>query len=184
MLRLTEPYTKRFGGDNSGLKVNAGYGMAYFDVVADVDVELREFWEENKFPLDKPNHPDHSALTMDFKENKREMVTNLVYRFNLIQAGRELQVEKKEFLEQFSIESVKAIIYATDHCPEEMDIDQYAGLIVHTFTEYGDTLLFEQRIINVNGAESANEMAVVSQQIELFKELLTIPMAETLVGSD
>ena len=154
---------------------NGGMGRGCFHLVAPPK-ELKQFWDENRVRLDTPQFDD----PLQFPEPKREQIQNLVYRFNVIEAGQRSELDKKNFLEDFTLESITAVIYATNFCPDELSIEQYAAAIRHAFEEYNDSLLFDERIINlaVGDRPSSAHLAIICNQVALFKQLLIVNLDE------
>jgi len=149
---------------------------AVFDLLFDTPKELRTFWAGNKSILDHPvlHEEEIVALKLTFKEPHKEKIKNLVYRHNTIQNGNQLQVEKREYLDHFSVEAVKAIIYSTDHIPADMEIEEYAAMFLAAYENFGDTQELDKRILNIAGAKTAEEYGLVSEQIRLFKKLMEV----------
>lgn len=168
MITVSKPYDISNGFTSS----------QWFDIVAPNKKELLGFWSENKEVLEHPklHLEEMDALKIQFKYKNFEKISNLIYRFNVELAGQRLVYEKKLFLEQCGFEAIKAIIYATDYTGS-LTLDEYVGLVSKTFEEYGDSNLFDARIINAvidPKTQTSKCMETIGLQIKLFKELLTI----------
>ncbi len=172
MLTLSKPYSKKIG---------SMFGIKHCDVLAPNVEELKAFWEETRTIVDKPQFHQRYAdtLTMDFKETQREQLTGLIYRFNCFLIGEKLQVDKQTYLREFGADAVKAVIYATDYCPEGMTIDEYANAILSAFDNFGDSHEFDKRVINIAIVDKVQyQLETVSLQVRLFKTLLSSPLEE------
>ena len=172
MLVVSETYTKHIGR----------MGMAHFQVSSTLpgSKELYVFWLENKDPLQKPvfgSDTMEGDYVLEFKLSMMEKVKNLIYRFNMALAGQNFQLAKREFLNQFGIEAVRAIIYATDFCPDSMGVDDYIAVVLKAFEDYSDSAAFDDRLINVSGL-TTDRLNLIINQIQLFKNLLIVPMED------
>lgn len=167
MITLSETYSRDVGP----------HGMGYFDIIAADLTELTNFFSANKKAIDRNmlSEEEVDALRINLKSAKREIAETLVYRYNLSLIGQEVQADKKLFLDHFKMEAVKAVIYATDHIPLEMTIDQYAGLVMKAYEEFGPGDLFSERIMNASGAKTPKHWIAVGMQVQLFLTLLDIP---------
>ncbi len=157
---------------------NGHFSVGVFDLVAETLDELKRFWKDHHDILDRPTlHPEEiDALKMTFKMGLRDKVEGLMYRFNMVIEGRMLEADKKEFFDQFKLEAIKGIIYATDYLPNSMTIDQYAGIILSAYDQHGDTILFDQRILNIgiSDGSSLSQVTALTEQVRLFKQLMTV----------
>lgn len=161
----------KLGKDETVKSSANGMGRAMFKLYADSDLELEQFWQQNKHPLDTPRFD----INQYYPSAKRSLLESLVYRYNMFEASQSNQHQKQQYLEHFSIEAITAVIYATDYCPDDMTLVQYAGAVKAAFEEYSDTVLFDDRMINLALTEKTpQKMIIVSNQIALFKQLLTV----------
>ena len=178
MIRIGEQYSRP---DLSG------NGWAYFKIHATNLAELKAFWTAHKTTLDLPHFDPLSDITIELKVNKQEQVRNLAYNFNTVQSGNELVLEKALFLKHGALDAVKAIIYATDHVPTQMTIDEYASAVLMAYENYNESVGFDKRVMNMaldvnNG--SAAKLSNISDQVRLFKQLLFVPDTGNETGED
>jgi hypothetical protein len=165
-------YTKMFGLT----------GRAVFDLTAADRAELIRFFEANKDAVERKTLDDDELekLCVTLPETKWELAKSLIYRHNLTALGQQQEAEKKEFLDQFAMEAVKGIIHGSDFCPTELTVDQYAGAVMAAREEYGDSVLFAERIVNVAGPKNHLQMRKVADQIDMFSALFNVPFADEL----
>lgn len=156
---------------------NGIYNLSIFDLKADTEIELREFFNQNKRAMDRGQLFDEEIenLIIKLKTIFRPQIEVLVDRHNMIQNGQRELSDKKIFLNHCCYEAIKGVIYATDFYPAQMSVDQYAGVVMKAYEDYQDSVLFSQRIMNVSCAETHQQWSKVSLQIELFGNLLNIP---------
>jgi hypothetical protein len=172
MLTISDKYEKPRGA----------YSFGVYNVIAPNRKELTDFFNEAKNAVGRKQLFDDELENnyVVIEERQLDIVNGLVYRFNMHLAGKAVQADKKLFLDQFSLEAIKSVIYATDFFPLEMTIDHYAAAILKAWEDYGDSILFANRIINIAGASNHKQMAQVSQQIDMIINLMTIPFADLL----
>ncbi len=168
-----------------GIKYNKMFGMhgkAVFDLTAADRAELIRFFEANKEAIDRKqlDNDELEKLCVTLSEGKWELAKSLVYRHNLTALGQQQQAEKKEFLDQFAMEAVKGIIHGTDFCPTELNVDQYAGAVMSAREEFGDSMLFAERLVNVAGPKNHLQMRKIADQIDMFTALFNVPFADEL----
>jgi hypothetical protein len=165
MITLTDSYTKIEG--------QLGYGV--FKVKATNKKELVDFFVNHAIALNKKRFFDEEmdSLTVEIREEHRELMQTLAYRYNLILKREKLKSDKIEFLEQCSLEAIQAIIYATNCAPREMDCDQYARLILSAYNQFGPGINFSNRIVELLDCKVLNTYATAATQIELVLELLS-----------
>ncbi len=164
-------------------KAQGVYSVGVFDLVCESELELREFFELNKSALDRGQLYDEEVTRLrliGFKAASLDFIESLAFRYNQMKRGLLVQADKKLFIDQFGLEAIKAIIYATEFHPRESTVDLYAAAVFHAYEEYGDSAAFSERIQNMSGATSHRDWGAVANQIDLFGRLLNIPFNDPL----
>lgn len=172
MLKLGPIVEKKFGI----------WGKMVFSIFADTNPELDRFFTIHKDAFHRGQLDDEELMEkcITLPAEKHSLAETLVRRHNMELRGLIQENEKKEFLEHAGLEAVKGIIYGTDFYPKEMTVDLYAGAVMKARDEYGDSVMFEDRIIELAGPLNAIQMEAVAHQIKMFGSLFNIPFEEFL----
>jgi len=151
---------------------------------------LVKFFDEHggQFEKKKLTKSEEESGKVQLRHGHKEMMKILVNRFNLIEMGMKLQSEKAEFLSNFRVEAITAIIYATEFCPKSLTLGEYAGLVASTYDRLGDSSLFIKRMYEITqleglvrsdklGESRFKAIDTINDQIRLFLELLSCPLS-------
>lgn len=158
------------------------WGRIVFSIFAETDYELDRFFiiHKDAFNRGQLDEDELLAKCLTLPEEKYSIAETLVRRHNMELRGLAQENEKKEFLDHAGFEAVKGIIYGTDFFPKNMTIDLYVGAIMKARDEYGDSVMFEARIIEMAGPLNSIQMEAVAHQIKMFGSLFNVPFEEFL----